>query len=870
MKHLVYILFILNCAICNGQNILLNSDFSCTNYGWQTSGSFHYDSRFQACNSCEGYAYFSNSNGTTSNNLFGELYQSVYFPANVTSATFAFSYSIHTSEPNIAANDLLNVSIYVGNTEVWRVIDISNKFATTYPGGPANYQSFEVPVPQNLIPQMANSGVSVVFRASNDGNNPTVFRLDDVKLNITTGPVGIRTGCVTWTNGNLPPGEVINAAENLCNQRFISSTIDVQLLQRFNVVEASTATLDALYQGNAPSSLPSDNVPTFFGDIDKLPFNNYQAIKAMCYLESGDGRSCFNREHTFIFPNTQMAKGNILRMLFEAWNIAPDMQGYDVFNHSQSSFSNVIYNDDYNYGYFKRAFQDNLLGSYVFNGAFLDNNTVKPGEFYLVVLNNIVNRYGRRNVATTEYYNPNNIQLTNASVPRDITRGVFKSYEQSGFSIPSGGLGLDFIYSYHSDLVDIPSLGYSNYFSPYITLIEQFTKERIFPLGFGWTHTYNIYAQSVLDAEGKDKYIVIHWGDGSITVYNVPEVRFESAGVYDKFVVTGNFGGHITSFNIISKQQVTTRFNISSNSDLVNPSFFQATLIQNQNNQSINLVYESSNCTGGITNCFGSSTERLVRVIDNFSNRILSFKYAPGSDLLSSVSDDIGRSMTFTVNRVKLNLDAVTNARKYTTYYNYGRSDAENHLLLTITRPNGNTINNTYANRKLKQTQTPEYLTKVEFNPSYLNAAISTQSEITTIPSAGTQYSIKYTQSSFGTVSTITSAGSNISLTYGDNQNPTLPTIVVDNKTNIRQNFRYDNIGNILQSDYSGGGLTQTNRFTYDQTNHLLTHTWPNNTVTTYTYDNYGNKTKETTSNYNLDYGYFPNGLLAVKLMPIR
>ncbi|WP_295794666.1 RHS repeat-associated core domain-containing protein [Mucilaginibacter sp.] len=861
MKYYIFIVLLLKCSLSFCQvNLLQNGDFSSENYAWQTNGDFHYDRRFSnGADGQAGYAYLATNIGNPADRLYGELYQSVTIPSGVSTVTFDFEYSVSTSEPNVADNDFLHVGIYIGTQEVFPIFNISNRSNTWSGSGYAKTASITIP------PELYNQTITVKFIGSTNQSYPTVFRVDNVELLASFGPPGIRTNCITWTNGNLPSAEVINAADNLCNQHYIPNYIDVPTLANFSVINASVATLNALYKVNIPTTLPSDYFPTFFGDIDSLSSTEKQAIKAMCFLEYDDGRSCLSRDYTFITPHNRITTGNILRMLYEAWNIQPDMDGYDIFNHSSSFFFQGVYYDDYNYGYFKRAFEDGILGSYVFNFGFPDNINVNPGEFYLVVLSNLVNKYGQRFISSNNFYNPNNIQLSNSSTPTDITRGVFKTYEQSEFSIPSGGIGLNFVYSYHSDWIDIPSLGYNEYFNKWGNFDEQLAKERIFPLGIGWTHTYNIFAQSVLDQYNNDRYIIIRLGDGSILVYNALAGKFESSGVYDKFIITNKIGGHITSFNLVSKNQVTTQFNISTNSNENLPSFFYATTIRDQNNQSLTFNYERSHCDSTSERCFGSSAERLYRVIDNFSGRILNFHYVPGSDLLAYVSDNSNRTIHFSVNRTKLNLAAVTDANLNITNYVYGSSDVDNHLLTSIIKPQGNTINNTYAARKLKQTQTPDYVTKVDFTAAYSQSSIGTQSVITTTPSSGTQYSITYNQSAAGTVSNIKSASSDITLTYGDSQNPTLPTVVVDNQSNIRENFQYDNMGNVLRSDYSGGGQSQTNQYTYDPTNHVTSHTWPNNTITYYSYDPNGNETNETTSNYKMDYGYFSTGLPATK-----
>jgi RHS repeat-associated protein len=671
-------------------------------------------------------------------------------------------------------------------------------------------------------------------------------------------------GCVIWLNGPQQDVDVINAADNLCSQNLVPNVIDANSLISFRVEDAAIYTVFALYQGNIPNTLPSDNFPTLFGDIDNLPLINYQAIKAMCFLEYGDGRPCFPRDFNQIKPLNTISPGYVLRMLYEAYNVAPDTTGFNVYNSGPSQFSTSIPTNDYNYGYFKRANEDGFLTKYINSGQLFSNKIIS-GEFYLYMLNCINIKYSssKPSITNASFYNPNNIQLSNSGQQTDITRGVFKTYGQDGFMLPSGGIGIDFDYSYHSDWLDIPTLGSSTTNSTdqdNPNYIDLRAKQHNFPLGLGWTHSYNITAQTILDAAGKDKYILIRWGDGKITTYNVQAAKFESLGTYDTFTIkTFASDGRIASFAITNKNQVITTFapaqSVNGNQIFPgSPMFYHAISIVNQNTHALLLYYEDAECNVDPAKCYGTGNTRLNHVTDLIGNRSVYFNYQIGTDLLASVLDNANRTIKFSVNKYTLNLDSETNPKSNVTKYFYGTTDEANHLLTTIQLPRGNSINNTYYQRKLHSTQTSDYVSQVDFSTLYGSTNISTQSTIITTPSSGTQYSIAYNHNAAGNVSTVSSASSNVSFTYGDNQNPTLPTVVVDNQTGNKQTFRYDERGNTLEAGYSGGGLTQTNQYTYYPDNHIHTHTWPNNTVTTYTYDGNGNETNETASVYKIDY----------------
>lgn len=150
--------------------ILTNATFASGSTGWVRSGNFYADSRFSVCRSCPGYAYLSNSDGTPGNNLNGMLYQAVTIPANATSATLSFWYSITTQETTTStAFDVLFVSIQDKTTgSALGIAELSNLNSTSgYVKRTVNLSAY------------AGHTIWFSFSAATDGGKPTVFRIDD-------------------------------------------------------------------------------------------------------------------------------------------------------------------------------------------------------------------------------------------------------------------------------------------------------------------------------------------------------------------------------------------------------------------------------------------------------------------------------------------------------------------------------------------------------------------------------------------------------------------------------------------------------------------------------------------------------------------
>jgi len=105
------LLALLSASAFGQAELIANGTFQSGSTGWVLSGNFFADSRFGICHSCPGYAYLSNLDGTSGNNLFGNMYQMVTIPTSANSATLTFWYNITSQDSAITPFDVLNVTI---------------------------------------------------------------------------------------------------------------------------------------------------------------------------------------------------------------------------------------------------------------------------------------------------------------------------------------------------------------------------------------------------------------------------------------------------------------------------------------------------------------------------------------------------------------------------------------------------------------------------------------------------------------------------------------------------------------------------------------------------------------------------------------
>ncbi len=165
-------------------------------------------------------------------------------------------------------------------------------------------------------------------------------------------------------------------------------------------------------------------------------------------------------------------------------------------------------------------------------------------------------------------------------------------------------------------------------------------------MGYGWTHSYNIFLFSQLGAMFRFD------GNGRVTSYKLgPGGSFITATGYFETLVKNGDG----SFTLTKKDKTTYNFAAVPNTPfLVAGPVYRLTTIVDRNGNTTTLTYTAGNLTS-ITDTYG----RTLSLAYNAQNK------------LTSVTDPAGRITTF-------------------------QYDATGHKLTTITDPNGNSIQYSY------------------------------------------------------------------------------------------------------------------------------------------------------------------------------
>jgi len=311
------------------------------------------------------------------------------------------------------------------------------------------------------------------------------------------------------------------------------------------------------------------------------------------------------------------------------------------------------------------------------------------------------------------------------------------------------------------------------------------------PLGFGWTHSYNINVSE----DPITKVVSVRWGDGHVDTYDLVSGVYQSrfAGVYDK--LTTQAGG---TYRVVQKDQRTLSFAASG----------RLTSIADRNGNTVTLLYDGA--------------ARLSSVTDP-AGRTLSLTY-DSSGRIISVVDPLPRTIGYTYDEAG-NLASVIDASGGTTSFTY---DA-NHQLLTATDPRNNVfLTNVYDEEKRVVTwQSDAKGNRYQF--SY-NAAAGE----TTITDPLGKTSIDFHDVQARLIRQQDRLGFSVSYSYDDQNNRTSVT----DKNGRTTVYTYDANGNVTGK---ADPLFQTTAITYDTLNNPLSRTDEAGNVTQFEYDAKGN-----------------------------
>jgi RHS repeat-associated protein len=253
-------------------------------------------------------------------------------------------------------------------------------------------------------------------------------------------------------------------------------------------------------------------------------------------------------------------------------------------------------------------------------------------QYYLVSLQ-VSDTCGRNGTSSFYIYVTgqalgNNPQQSFSKDPVNLATGNY-TYNHSDLHISGRGLPFDFKRFYNSK---VPASANQ-------------------PLGFGWTHSYNIFLSI-----NSSNSAVIAYGDGHQETYapNGAGGYLSEPGIYN--VLTTSSG----TYTLTTKEQQQYHFNSPG----------QLTSIVDKNNNTIALAYTGNNLTT-ITDTVG---------------RAISFAYN-ANNCLTNITDPLGRTVRFTYD-ANTNLTGVTNLRGNLTQFGYDSF----HQMTNAIDPRGNTF----------------------------------------------------------------------------------------------------------------------------------------------------------------------------------
>ncbi len=582
--------------------------------------------------------------------------------------------------------------------------------------------------------------------------------------------------------------DVQTAANYLTNRGILK---EERFNDRITRLELAKLALYALYGGesNLPS-LVSDHFPTVYPDLqDGISTDLKRSAKALLYLEYGDGISPFDRNRAYFNPGSNIERNLVLKVLFETFNVKPMTSGTSYFSDFTSSMNC--------WGYAMKAYDLGITTQTMFRPY----DYCTRGEAILFVYRiltggkvSIPTPVNTEDASNSSFFIPANFNYATSNRMKGLESGNFNFYQKSFFNI-DGYMPLDFEVTYNSCLSELPAD-----FSP------------LTPMGKVWSHNYNIYMNLVKDAQNNQMMILIHNADGSMLVYDA-SLKSKTEGNHSTLTKLAGAKYQLKTLN-----QVTYTFEAKDTSIPV----FYLTQINDRFGNAITFEYAK-----------GSMYYHLSKA--STFGRSLFFSYS--GDQLVSVSDPMSRTVQMTYNSsYPDHLTRLVDPMGQATNFTYSTAAGETCLIKKIKLPKGNVINNTYQQRKLKSTQTNSNTpTTVDISTHYANG--KTTSEVTAPITNSKSLTTQYTMDAKGKVtSMVDNESTDISITYGDANNPTLPTILMNNLTGITSTFTYNSNGLPTSTRVSGGGLSTTTSMTYNSDNQVTSVTDGNGNTTRFSY----------------------------------
>ncbi|MCX6624732.1 MAG: PEP-CTERM sorting domain-containing protein, partial [Acidobacteria bacterium] len=339
-------------------------------------------------------------------------------------------------------------------------------------------------------------------------------------------------------------------------------------------------------------------------------------------------------------------------------------------------------------------------------------------------------------------------------------------------------------------------------------------------LGYGWTHSFN---GLLFNQRGS----MFRYGpDGRITKFQAgPGSTFTPGpGYFDVLVRNPD-----SSFTLTRKDKTSYRFeSVPDTPFLLAGPVYRLTKITDRNNNVITLTYAGGN---------------LVKITDAYG-RFLTLTYN-GANRLTSVTDPLGHTTTFTYDPTGRDLRVVTDAAGKTTKFGY---NALHQITQKVDR-DGRIFNYQYAGglpvAVLDGTSTLIYRFSNPANwATDATALAGTLTRVyvpsTTTKTDGLGRQWKYTYNSNGQVTSFQAPdGATTSYAYDP------ATLMVSSQTDANGHttqYGYDALGNLIKVT---DALAHVAAYTYEPVyNQMTSMTDANGRVTTYQYDGLGNRIK--------------------------
>lgn len=633
-------------------------------------------------------------------------------------------------------------------------------------------------------------------------------------------------GSCTWTNPPASGSDACTATAYMCQNGYVKPAQNGNFNSFAACLRQDLAVIifRALFSSTSPNA-PSNNFPTPFNDVQPDGTNNYwyNAVKNLSYLEYDDNISPFGRNFYNFNPSGYIERRYAMKVFLEAFNIKPS-------TNTTNTFPDIATSDPM-FGYMKKAQELGLLtglpnGS---GGCFATCDLSRQDAFIILyrikTLSTITKPTSTQLQDTANYFIPANVTLANMNKIPGVDQANFNHYEKTSFAIPGKGLPLEFTHTYNSFHTELPE--------PFFITNEGALNNQVLAnLGIGWSHNYNNYIVFVpgytytpddaTNAVTTDDKYYIFWGDGSIEVYNKTKLKFETQGTYKQFYSPSDY--------IVITDKSHNFYRFKSLGSLANNTYVMINM-SDRNSNFLNFSYEGASNPGAV---------RLKMVKDSTTGRSLNYGYQTinGKDYLKTVTESgLGRNVQFNVNS-NGDLTSFTDAKgQITKYYYDGTRADQTHLLTRIQLPKGNTITNTYYQRKLRSSETNTNKINVNWQNQYSTAMGQAGSTVKDNLNRTTTYQYN-TNGNPTSIASPTTTVNNIQ--YGTGSNLFKPQSMNVQGQNVSMN--YDANGNLL--NITRNGITQS--FTYTSINDVKTYTDGNGNMTTYDYDPAGNLIKVT------------------------